>query len=557
MTTTTSDGCQAAPCPAWAVWILPLAAFAVFSPALVSSFHFDDYFMLNDPLVASGSGWWEVFRLERTRPLTYLSFWLNYQLGGEQPFGYHLASLLLHALTATMTWVVFRSVVSRPVALLAAFIFALHPLQSEPVAYVFARATILSTLFCLLCWRDWIRGRNWRSVLWFGLAVLSKEDAVGFPVFLAAFDWLCRPDALRSWRRRLWPVLTMAGLAVLAGGRVVYAASTVSGSGFAFGLEGITPWSYCLTQGRVLWFYAGLLVWPQGLNVDHDFALSTGADPAALAAWLGVLLAAGFAAYAARRDQRWFWLLGALVLLAPSSSVAPLADLVAERRLYLPFVCVGLGLASIVARLPRPAVIVWLCLLAGLSFERSRVWRTEESLWRDAEAKSPAKTRPKLQLARAVGAKGPGYRDEQRRLLTRAKRLRPRNSEVLAELGVFYLQNGQPSLALAKFQSRLATSPRDVQALTNKGAALHLLGQSEEARLLFQRALDLDPCDFSARNNLLLSYREERRWREALSAARMPGSCRPHPKQLRALELARSEIERDLPARQHDDTMMR
>ena len=79
-------------------------AFLALSPALAGSFHFDDYFMLNDPVVQAPSGWWEVFRLERTRPLTYLTFWLNYQLGGDNAAGYHIVNLLLHLAAAFVAW---------------------------------------------------------------------------------------------------------------------------------------------------------------------------------------------------------------------------------------------------------------------------------------------------------------------------------------------------------------------------------------------------------------------------------------------------------------------
>ena len=65
-------------------WLLLLLVLLAFGSTLSSSFHFDDYSLFSDPIVTSPSGWWEVFRLERTRPLTYLTFWLNYQLGGTE-----------------------------------------------------------------------------------------------------------------------------------------------------------------------------------------------------------------------------------------------------------------------------------------------------------------------------------------------------------------------------------------------------------------------------------------------------------------------------------------
>ena len=120
-------------------------ALLAYGPTLLSPFHFDDYSLFSDPVVTSSSGWWEVFRLERTRPLTYLTFWLNLQVGGDNPLGYHAVNLAIHLAAVWLAWPVFRMVADPNVALVAVAVFALHPLQTEPVAYVFARATLLTS----------------------------------------------------------------------------------------------------------------------------------------------------------------------------------------------------------------------------------------------------------------------------------------------------------------------------------------------------------------------------------------------------------------------------
>src|SRR5436309_5212949 len=76
--------------------ILVLAALVAFGASLGAGFHFDDYAIFADPAITSASGWWEVWRPVQTRPLTYFTFWLNYQLGGRNPAGYHAVNLALH-----------------------------------------------------------------------------------------------------------------------------------------------------------------------------------------------------------------------------------------------------------------------------------------------------------------------------------------------------------------------------------------------------------------------------------------------------------------------------
>ncbi len=524
--------------------------FAVaFGSTLTSSFHFDDYHMLRDPVVTDASGWWEVFRPERTRPLTYLSFWLNYQIGGDAPGGYHLFNLVLHGLTAWLAWGLFQSFV-RPRAALLAAVFAFHPIQTEPVAYVFARATILATLFAVLSWRAWTDKRYWRSTLWFAAALLAKEEVAALPLFFAGCEGFCSRTPFADYRSWLKPWGVMWLLVAAAGGRLLYAASVTQGSGFAFDLGQITPLSYLLTQGRAVWLYARLLFLPLGLNFDRDFPLSAGLDAVTLAAWISLAAIAFLAVRRARLHPHWYWLLGALFLLAPTSSVAPLADLVAERRLYLPLISASLGLGLMLARLPRFVGFTAVLLLVGLSSYRSWDWQTEESLWRATEAASPNKVRPKLQLARALGAalgaSGQEHRDEQHRLLREAKQLDPANLDVATELGVFYLQTGRPAQALEQFELVLDSpadgSPGDPQARANYGAALYILGRRDEARWEFEQVLAGDPCNFDARNNLILLHRTAGRLGEARERAAEPRGCRLPTAQREALRATREEL---------------
>src|SRR5579871_2984646 len=118
--------------------ILTVAALAAFGASLGSTFHFDDYAIFADPVLTSPSGWWEVWRPEQTRPLTYFTFWLNYQAGGRDPAGYHAVNLALHLAAVLLLYEVLVGQAFSP-ALLAAALFAVHPIQAEPVNYIWAR----------------------------------------------------------------------------------------------------------------------------------------------------------------------------------------------------------------------------------------------------------------------------------------------------------------------------------------------------------------------------------------------------------------------------------
>ncbi len=500
------------------IWAILALTVAVYAPALGASFHFDDFAIFADRFVTAADGWWQVFRVSQTRPLTYLTFLMNFQAGGAVPWGYHAVNLALHLGAVAAAWSVFRRLLRPPQAWFATALFALHPLQTEAVSYVFARATVLATLLCLLAWRDWLADRRWRAVAWFAAALLAKEECVAFPLFLFATDWL-----RDRWQRQsAAPLGAMVAASLAAGVRLLLVASQTAGSGVGVHPAG----KYLLTQPKVIWEYMQLLVLPIGQNFDHDVKLWSPADWAGTAALVALVALVGVALW---KRSRAAWWLGALVLLAPTSSLIPLADLMFEHRLYLPIISLAAGVGEWVTRLKRPVAAALVIALAGVSFARARVWTDDLTLWSDAAAKSPAKVRPKLQLARALAQSDPARAEA---LLAESQRLEPDNAAAHTQLGSLWLDQRQPDRALREFEAALRLEPRSASALSNRGTALYMLGRPEEAEGEFQRALDRDPCHFNARHNLLLLYRSQGRPDAYQRLADPPPACGFTPAQL-------------------------
>lgn len=525
--------------PIWLRLAVLVGAAAVYLATLGSPFHFDDYSLLSDPAVVEPLGFAELARPERTRPLTYLTFWLNYQIDGAEPWGYHLFNLAAFLGCVWLAGSVFERVAPGRAAAAALIVFAFHPLQSEAVAYVFARATLLAALFSLASWRAWI-GRRWAlSALLFAAALAAKEEAATLPLFLAGYELTFRDGFAAHRRAKAIALAAMAALVALAAARLIYAARVIEGAGALFDLDKITPVSYFLAQGRVVWLYLRLLVWPAGQNFDWDIPLTT-----APGWWPALALLVGAAAWAARRRRGFYWVVGGLLLLAPTSTFAPLADLAAERRMFLPMMSFALAVGTAWAwTFKRVSGRAYLALsvaaalgLSGLTWRRCLVWRSEEALWSDVVAKSPRKVRPKLQLARALAPHGGEAFGRRKSLLDEARRLDPNNVDAVVESGVFHLQTGDPAAALGAFEHALSLNPDDAQTIANIGSAMLLTSRGEEARAAYRRALRLDPCNFDARNNLMLALRGEGRNGEARELARRtPPDCLFTPEQRRAL----------------------
>jgi tetratricopeptide (TPR) repeat protein len=450
---------------------------------LWGSFHFDDYSLF------SGS----LFHPFGIRPLTYLTFWLNNQFGGREPAGYHAINLLLHLAAVLLLWRALRRLVSARAAWIASAIFAVHPVEAEAVNYVFARSTLLATVLCLAALVCWTRQRYWWAVPWFAAALLAKEECVAFPAVLLLIQFGA-PRQLNMSRDLQWkPIVVMFGVSLAAGVRVLLATAVTSGSGA--GLNSEVSWqSYALAQGTVILRYLRMLILPWGFTVDPAVAV----PPVWLGAlaWATVLALAAAALFQFTGARAGFWFIAGLVLLLPSSSILPATDLAADRRMYLPMIGFATCVALLLERTRPQLVGVALVLLAGLSVQRTAIWRTEEALWSDAANRAPDKIRPKIQLARAVD---PG---RALAMLDDARRSAPEDPRIPAEVGRILLTQGKTLEALRAFGRALALDPRNPEAFNNRGAALLALNQKEAARQDFERALAIDPCEWSARLNL-------------------------------------------------------
>jgi tetratricopeptide (TPR) repeat protein len=284
----------------------------------------------------------------------------------------------------------------------------------------------------------------------------------------------------------------MLALSLAAGLRTIYAAAVTPGTQ-AGAQAGISPAHYLLAQGTVLWRYLRLFVFPYGFTVDAEIRV-----PAAwlgLAAWLAIV--AGLAALWQWRRDLAIWIAAAALLLLPSSSIFPAADLAADRRMYLAMLPLAAAASLLLSRIRNRAIApIVIAVLVVVSIGRTQVWASDESLWREAVLRAPDKVRPRIQLSRSVGT------EEALALLAEARRMAPDDATVAAETGRVLLAAGRPAEALAQFGRALALAPSDANNYNNRGVALQALGQTEAARADFKRALELDPGLAAARENL-------------------------------------------------------
>ncbi len=359
------------------------------------------------------------------RPLLMFSFWLNFQQSAaESTFGYHLVNLFLHFFNSIFIFLAVRKILSwasleeqnaRILSFFAAGLFLLHPAQTESVSYIASRSETLSVFFVLAAFVVFLYRRTAALsisrilcvLVLFAAAGLSKEHTAVLPAVFILTDYYWNfefsPSVIwRNWKLYV-PIVIGGGIASV---RILAILRNNPTAGFQ--IEDLPWYQYFFTEWRVIWDYVRLFFIPVGQNLDPDVDISR--NILAHGAFLGLagLLIVSVLAWIYRRrfplaSYGWFvW----LILLAPTSSLVPIRDPMAERRMYLPFI----GLLFITVeflrrwKVSRNALIGALALVlvveGALTYQRNLLWGNAVDIWKDTVSKSPAKYRPSFQLAR-------------------------------------------------------------------------------------------------------------------------------------------------------------
>jgi len=562
--------------------VLLLATAIAYGPALDGEFHWDDWTSIQDNMELRNPARLQLpsirSLLSPERRITEITYALDYQAVGLRTFRYHAVSLALHLFASAFAFLFLRGLLRRvghpraaALAVVAAGLFALHPIQSEAVAYAAQRSEVLASALYLLClvFLDDAAGHGTTlraAASWGGgllswlLSMGSKTIGISAPASFLMEGMVAAPAeerGLAALRRRFLRTLVLAApLALLAVWSIAihlaYFASTPQAGVGEHGLSAPSTGNYFLSQLRVQWLYLRLLAWPDALGLDRTFPGSKGFDgPVALAA-AGILALLALATWLWVRAERapgpapaervvafgiYWWFL----VLAPSSSVIPVADLAVEHRVYLaalgPILVVAVAVDAALHRvlLPSRAAVVGGALagVAALALGvclhgRAEVWRTEVSLWRDSAAKSPDNARILTNLGLALQQKGDMAGAEVAYRKAWAIVHEPlhlvhlsRNYAALLEL------TGRPAEALPILERGLKVAPAHPDLLVNRAVALTQLGRVEEAITLARRAAAIAPGSPLIRNALgqVLAFHGD--WAPALAEFRAAAALDP------------------------------
>lgn len=527
-----------------ALALLLVAAFFAYLPALNGQLLWDDAGHVTRPDLRSLEGLWRIwFQPKATQqyyPLLHSAFWLEHRIWGDAVIGYHLVNVVLHGLSAFLFGLSLRRL-AVPGAWLAAFLFALHPVCVESVAWIAEQKNTLSTVLLLgsaLLYVRFDTERRWGlyagAAALFVLALAAKSvSAVLAPILLVVLWW-------RHGRLTLRDGLLLAPWVALGAVAGLFTAwferTSIGASGAAFDFS---PVERCLIAGRAIWFYAAKLVWPVDLAFMYPrWQIDAGA-------WWQYLFPLGVAAVLAGllvRRQRGA-LAGALIFCGALFPVLGFVNVypfvfsfVADHFQYVAalafFALAAAGITRWTAALPGAARVagpaVLLLVLAALTWRQAGIYRDVFTLYEDTLAKNPSSWMAHNNLAIALTEAG--RVEEAIPHLQEALALRPNYAVAENNLGDDYTRLGRPREAIPHLERALQLQPAYPEAHNNLGIALAAVGRNEDALAHYREAIRLLPDYGTAHRNLGLLLASEGKTEEALplferAASLMPGSA--------------------------------
>jgi tetratricopeptide (TPR) repeat protein len=497
-----------------------VASFAVYAPALEGGFVWDDDTHLLDNPVLEENGLRKVWLTPPQRinywPLTFTTYWVEHQLWGLDPLGYHVVNVLIHAASCILIWLVLLRL-RVPYPWLVALVFAIHPVNVESVAWITQRKNLLSMFFFALALLLHLRFEDRRSVTAYVLAIgsflaamLSKGAAAPLPAVLLLCAWWRRGEITRT---DLWRTLPFFAVAVVASTmefstqNVVAAAEVVRDDGFLTRLAG---------SGWVCWFYLWKAVLPIGLSFVYPRWVI---DPSLPQAWLpllGALVLLG-AAWSWRRGWGrpvFFALVYYGLLLSPVLGFFDIYYMrfsyVADHYQYLALVGIvalevgGLGSLLRRARVPRALPIAlaagWVGAFAITTSALSASYRGEEILWRATLQNNPDAFLAHYNLAHLLHDEG--RLEEAAHHYREVVRIRPNHAWAHNNLGKVVQDRGDAGLAIEYYGRAVALDPDFFEAHNNLAVLLAEQGRAEEARSHYQTALQIAPDSAAVHYNL-------------------------------------------------------
>lgn len=453
---------------------------------------------LSDPTIINGR-----------RPLVLLSHLFNRIWWGEHPVGYRLCNLAIHLFNVLLLYGLACAIplFARKRAMMAAGLFAIHPLLSSAVHMPAFRADLLCAAGILIYLVSFLRSIKsgprklaffLLGMAGFAIALLSKESAVA-GIALIIWVWLFSPKE----SRRFYSLVPWIALPVITSGVLFLAAQNSGPWQATSGAWNGISFQYPYNLLTLPWCWLKMLrymIWPSPLSLDHIVSPVTTWMDARF--WLGGISLVGSSILVILLSRKYraaaFCIGWLLICFLPVSNLVPLINPFAERYAYMMMPGFTL-LASLLLNHKRTwtatlrRITCWALFAVYLLLLLLRLpeWNEPERLWEQTLQVSPGSARARVWLG--LMAEERGDRESAQTYYHEASQVNPQDASGLVNLGILFGKQGQLAQAEQVLQEALQRRPKNVSALWNYAHVKSLQGKQEESFELVKQVLKLAP----------------------------------------------------------------
>ena len=456
------------------------------------------------------------------RPVVSLTYMADYSFWKLNPKGYHLTNIFLH-ITAVLCLYGFVMLLfgNGSLALGTAALFLVHPVHVEVVSYISGRNDILALLFMLLTFIFYIKRFHSRNPIFYimfmssyGLALLSKENALIFPALLLLYHYAFKKKI------RIFDLISVVSLA----GIIVFLRLSVLKSALLKLSTTETVFDRLPGVFAALVSYLRLLIMPTNLHMDYGRPLFSWTDPQVL---LGILIFFSLLVYGWRKRKTdtlvffsiaWFFL-----AFLPVSNIYALPYYMAEHWLYVPSIGFFLIVMQKILNLSQIKKIQswttvffggWLCFYSLTTMAQNEYWRDPITFYKRTLQFSPDSLSLYNNLAMVYEEKG--LTAEAIAAYQKAINCNPDFVKTYNNLGLLYDSLGRRPEAVLLYKKAILLNPNYPDSYNNLAVIDATLDKPEEAIALCKEAIQLNPNYVSAYYNLGNIYLKSARYKEAI-----------------------------------------
>jgi len=519
----------------------------------------DEKYVMNNPVITDLN--LTNVRLMFTRPvngsyvpLPLLSFALEYNLFGEKPLPFHVSNLILHLICTFLVFQLFRLLkLDLIYAALGAFLFGIHPMRVESVAWITERKDVLYGcfyLFSIIAYIKYIQEESHGSRFFilsfisFILALFSKIEAVTLPLSLLLIDYYSKRPFNRKLITEKIPYFLLSLIIGVLGIIIIYRVGLKT-EGFlkineTESLTGRLFYGLYALGGYIFKFItpiqqSALYIRPQATGVFK--VLIYFLNPF-------ILLLLAFLIYKTRHYTRaivfgsLFFLVNIIFLLQIFAvGIAFFAD----RYTYIPYIglffITGWSAEQIIRKKPQvknttiTVLTIFSLILMIVTYNRCKIWKNGVTLWSDVIGQYPDQNIIPY-TNRGIAYTSIGEWENAITDFNKVISLDPKNAGVYTDRGFVYGIVGQPEDAIADFSRALEIDPKNAKAYQNRGVAYENIGQPDRAIADFLKTIEIEPKYIKAYVNLGLIYLQQKKFDKAIEISLQGLKIDPHTAEL-------------------------